>query len=131
MIVDKYPGTFVIHHDTAVYGKMKKDHNASLFNHMAMTAKRSLKCNSPKCQIKTNIKFYGCQFKNIGNMRNPTEIQGISDMPVSKYITTLQSLLGICNFLSLIPHMSHHKITMRTLLQKAESINKVFTWSKP
>ena len=52
MILEKWPETFDIHDDVAVYGMDKEDPKANLLNLMAMETKNGLVFNSFKCEIK-------------------------------------------------------------------------------
>ena len=78
--------------------------------------------NRSPCQIRQpQITFYGAVFTAKGMWPDPSQIQGLQDLPTNNSPVKLQSFLGLINYLKpFIPGLSNK--TMFALLQSGQPI---------
>ena len=83
------------------------DHDRCLLQVLNRCREVSLKLKVAECIFKVKqVVFYGHLVHTNGLSPDTRKVQVISNMPVPSNKTGLQSYIGVCNFLSYVPHLT-------------------------
>ena len=94
------PGVTGIADDMVVYGTIESEHDWNLINFCETTRKNGLRLNKAKIQFKKKeVSFFGHSWNTTGISPEPKKVQSIMDMKFPEDKETMQSFLGLINFL--------------------------------
>ena len=94
------PGVTGIADDMVVYGTTESEHDWNLVNFCETTRKNGLRLNKAKIQFKKKeVSFFGHTWNTTGISPDPKNVQSIMNMTFPENKETMQSFLGLINFL--------------------------------
>ena len=94
------PGVTGIADDMVVYGTTESEHDWNLINFCETTRNNGLRLNKAKIQFKKKeVSFFGHSWNTTGISPDPKKVQSIMDMKFPEDKETMQSFLGLINFL--------------------------------
>ena len=95
------PGVTGITDDMVIYGKSIKEHDKHFLNFLSIVRKSNLKLNALKLQLQLEeVSFFGCNWSSKGISPDPKTIHTIQQMVFPPDKESMQSFLGIVNFLN-------------------------------
>ena len=95
------PGVTGITDDMVIYGKSIKEHDKHFLNFLSIVRKSNLKLNALKLQLQLEeVSFFGCNWSSKGISPDPKTIHTIQQMVFLPDKESMQSFLGIVNFLN-------------------------------
>lgn len=122
-------GVECIHDDVLVHGATKAEHDENLINLLLRSAEKGIRYNADKLEIsKTELDFFGHVITEDGLKADINKISAILDMKPPNNKEDLQTILGMCNYLSrFAPNLSDVTAPMRMVLGKGI----LFHWEEP
>ena len=95
------PGVTGIADDMIVYGNSIEDHDRNFLRFLEVTRQNNLRLNKEKLQFrKTTVNFFGHQWNAQGLSPDPKKVQALTSMEFPRDKETMQSFLGLVNFLN-------------------------------
>ena len=95
------PGVTGIADDMIVYGRTEEEHDRNLIRFLETTRRNGLKLNKSKLQFKRRqVSFFGHIWSQEGISPDPAKINSILNMDFPADKETMQSFLGLVNFLN-------------------------------
>ena len=95
------PGVTGIADDMIVYGSNEVEHDENLLRFLEVTRKNNLRLNPSKLQFrKKSVNFFGHQWTVAGMKPDPAKVKAITSMEFPEDKETMQSFLGMVNFLN-------------------------------
>ena len=100
-IFHNVPVVFGIADDMVIYEKSIQEHDKHFLNFLSIVRKNNLKLNALKLQFQLReVSFFGHNWSCKGISQHPKKIQAIQQMVVPPDKESMQSFLGMVNFLN-------------------------------
>ena len=95
------PGVTGIADDMIIYGKDDLEHDENFLRFLEVTRKSNLRLNPSKLQFKkSSVHFFGHEWTSTGMKPDPAKIKAVTSMDFPEDKETMQSFLGMINFLN-------------------------------
>ena len=119
-IIAGIEGTANSQDDIIVWGNSRFEHDNRLQQVLKSVSKAGLKLNKEKCIFgESQVKFLGHIVSRNGIKADPAKLSAVRDMPIPENKKSLQSFLGMVNYLGkFINNLSELTAPLRTLLIK-------------
>ena len=119
-IIAGIEGTANSQDDIIVWGNSRFEHDNRLQQVLKSISKAGLKLNKEKCIFgESQVKFLGHIVSSDGIKADPAKLSAVRDMPIPENKKSLQSFLGMVNYLGkFINNLSELTAPLRTLLLK-------------
>ena len=100
-IFQNVQGVTGIADDMIIYGKSRDEHDVHFLNFLSIVRKNNLRLNTSKLQFQLEeVSFFGHNWNFKGISPDPKKIQAIKQMVFPPDKESMQSFLGMVNFLN-------------------------------
>ena len=116
-IFHNVPGVTGIADDMVIYGKSIEEHEKYFLNFLSIVRKNNLKLNASKLQFQLKeVSFFGHYWSSQGISPDPKKIHAIQQMVFPPDKESMQSFLGMVNFLNRYsPQLAELSASLRQL----------------
>ena len=116
-IFQNVQGVTGIADDMIIYGKSRDEHDVHFLNFLSIVRKNNLRLNASKLQFQLEeVSFFGHNWNSKGTLPDPKKIQAIKQMVFHPEKESIQSFLGMVNFLNRYsPQLAELSTSLREL----------------